>query len=1050
MKFGSYLEDNATPEWARVYIDYRGLKKQIRRISARMHHEAENVDDGSSDDEDHGPSRRAADTSGRTQIGTARPTPERTSAHRTGLSTAPNTGVRPARSSLSESHSPLALTERHPATPATALTSDRPSPNYATITANSTSPGTGTGSGTTSAGPQTNTSVPTSILSNSQTRSTRPPPLDLGKPAIEGPDTCTQASHGPRCRGVEFSSVVRPASDDISSKSGVVTSAEGNGETKVEPKPVNSTEPGHPSDSSKRKKGGTGLMTGLSPKLSLLPARGQASVGVSPANTQDAPSSNRSIRSFKLPSPKLQARSCRTFDELYDTLEPDEQTFFDLLDEQLEKVDEFYSARETEATRRFHQLKDQLSELAEHRRIFHDQYPDGVPDWEAKMGRALQIPGYDEFWPSRMAQKLHLRQRSVYKDASRRNSTNSRATAIPSPLTGATTPSGSGSDAGIGNENGLRPGKLPRQYNPERYLKYKKELRTAVLEFYRALELLKNYRILNLTGFRKALKKFEKATKIQCLELYTEDRIGPCSFARGETIDTLIRETEELFTKHFEHGDAKRARLKLREGDQPMTHYLSVFRSAMMMGLGLPAMILGIVKVFDQKTRQDIPAWGALLQMYGGLFIPVFFGLLFELNLCAWVEARINYEFVMELNRPTLDYRSFMEIPSFLYVTLSYCFFFSFYQVGTSHVAVTTWPLAWTVLAVAFFINPLPIFRRRVRYWFIKVLFRVCTPGYSRVEFIAFFVADELNSLVYTFQNFMFMGCVYSKHWPGDQTFHVCKTGQSWPYALIAALPPLSRLIQCLKRYHDSGLSIHLINAGKYCSSILTACLFVHWRSQSKPHEGAPFIGWIIFATVSSVYTSIWDLVVDWSLLRPGCRGLRKDLGYPSRTWYYFAMVTNVLIRFIWVWYIPYHSRLSKLRSFIFAMLEMLRRWQWNFFRVETEHLGNADAYRVTREIPLPYRAAKRSEVDDDLSGMKSTKETPLMAKLKHFGATLVGDPSGRGPDALNVGARGHSAQREYEARRPGDYVRSSSTARPTAVQRTAARRSNPSDDSIV
>ncbi|KLT45695.1 EXS-domain-containing protein [Cutaneotrichosporon oleaginosum] len=669
------------------------------------------------------------------------------------------------------------------------------------------------------------------------------------------------------------------------------------------------------------------------------------------------------VGSLRLPSPKLQARSCRTFEELYDTLEPDEKAFFDLLDQQLEKVENFYSAREAEATRRFHQLSDQLKQLAEHRRLFHEQYPEGVPQWEAKMGRALQIPGYDEFWPSRVAQKLHLRH-SFVQEGSRRNSTNGRAAASSS--TGYITPtsrSGNGSDAGTAGVNGV--GKLPKQYDPERYMKYKKELRTAMLEFYRQLELLKNYRILNLTGFRKALKKFEKATRIQCLELYTEDRIGPCSFARGETIDTLIRQSEELYSEHFEHGDAKRARLKLREGDQPMTHYLTVFRSAMMMGLGLPA----------------------------------------TLNLAAWVEARINYEFVMELNRPTLDYRSFMEIPSFLFMTLSYCFFFSFYQVAPESVAVTTWPLAWT-----------------------------------------------LNSLVYTLQNFMFMGCVYAKHWPGDRTFHVCKTGQSWPYALLAALPPLSRLIQCLKRYYDSGLYIHLINGGKYCSSILSACLFVYWRGQEKPLDGAPFVVWIIFATVSSVYTSLWDLIVDWSLLRPGCRGLRRDLGYGSHLWYYFAMVTNVLIRFIWVWYIPHHAELTKLRSFVFAMCEMLRRWQWNFFRVETEHLGNADAYRVTREIPLPYRFTKRSDSEDDFgSSTSAVRSTPLMAKLRHLRATIVGESSaGRGPDALNVGARGHAAQREYEARRPGDLVRSSSLGRAAAVQRTPSRRTNASDDSNV
>jgi hypothetical protein len=46
---------------------------------------------------------------------------------------------------------------------------------------------------------------------------------------------------------------------------------------------------------------------------------------------------------------------------------------------------------------------------------------------------------------------------------------------------------------------------------------------------------------------------------------------------------------------------------------------------------------------------------------------------------------------------------------------------------------------------------------------------------------------------------------------------------------------------------------------------------------------------------------------------------------------YYVAMVNNVIVRFIFVWYAPAPGKVTKLRSFIFAVMEMLRRWQWNF-----------------------------------------------------------------------------------------------------------------------
>jgi hypothetical protein len=271
------------------------------------------------------------------------------------------------------------------------------------------------------------------------------------------------------------------------------------------------------------------------------------------------------------------------------------------------------------------------------------------------MGRMLPVPAQKPI----MRAAVHLRRNpfaAPSDDDSRLAASRSSTPRPITPLTAGSTANGNGGSgfgahSRAGSFNGdpktLREDertRIAKQYDPDRYQKSKKELRNAMLEFYRHLELIKNYRILNLTGFRKALKKFEKATHIQCLELYTEDRIATCSFSRGETIDSLIKQSEDLFTEHFEHGDGKRARNKLRQQDMPVTHYLTVFRSGIMLGLGAPAAILAIVKSFDPQTRDAILQHGALLQVYAALYMPVVFAMLFELNLQAWVEARINYE----------------------------------------------------------------------------------------------------------------------------------------------------------------------------------------------------------------------------------------------------------------------------------------------------------------------------------------------------------------------------------------------------------------------
>ncbi|WOO82310.1 Xenotropic and polytropic retrovirus receptor 1 [Vanrija pseudolonga] len=1045
MKFGQYLNDNATPEWKRAYIDYRACKKQIKRITARLEQadpEAADAGDSSGDD-DHGPSKpkgqRPPSTPGAASV----------TVGSGAATTSPATGAATPGAAAPDAKPPAAAgdtlspstTRSTYHTPASGLSSTGKSPGYGAM---GTSPRLASASG----------GVPLPPAP------THPPPLHLGEPALQSPTApaavepaAASAQRGKlprRLTGkgaagaaspgrVNFSPVVHayPAEVDISEggdsgraetspdDASHADTASTGGETAPLKRTTSSVHrsPGRTKASPRPKRSPSALHAGFSPQFQIVSPRVQPSAGLSTSGVSDAPSGSKSLRSFKLPSPRLQPRTASTFDELYETLAPDEQAFFDLLDHELDKVESFYHARELEAVRKGNELRQQLKELAEHRRVFHREYPQGTRDWEVAMG--LAIPASTNQAIERAVESaLHFRNPFKHHDGDNDTPASGKS-ASDTPNGNGHGENGGGRKSRDGDDKAARAA-AARQYDPERYQKYKRDLRGAMLEFYRHLELIKNYRILNLTGFRKALKKFEKATKIVCLELYTDDRIAPCSFARGEVIEGLIKETEDLFTEHFEHGDGKRARDRLRRQDENHTHYLSMLRSGIMLGLGLPPAVLAIVKSYDPETRRAIPAWDALLTIYAALYLPVLFAMLFELNLCAFVEARINYEFVMELSRPTLDFRSYLEMPTFFFMTLSYCFFFSFYRVATHNVAPTTWPAAWLVLIVVFFLNPLPIFRRRSRYWFLHVLWRVITPGYSRVEFIAFFIADELNSLVYTIQNVYFLSCVYGNHWP-DNAYGVCPSGTSWPYALLGALPPLVRLIQCLKRYHDSGLQIHLVNGGKYCSSILSGCLFIWWRSQGERRAHTSFVVWIIFATVSSIYTSAWDLIVDWSLLRPGYKLLRPDLGYAHPIVYYFAMVTNIIVRFIWVWYIPNTVIHPRLRSWMFALFEMLRRWQWNFFRVETEHLGNADAYRVTREIPLPYRRVDDDGSEDDIAATKKSlarraSTNPIAVKLRKMKHSLVGkDTSGRGPDALPVGARGNFAQREYEARRPGD-----------------------------
>jgi len=185
----------------------------------------------------------------------------------------------------------------------------------------------------------------------------------------------------------------------------------------------------------------------------------------------------------------------------------------------------------------------------------------------------------------------------------------------------------------------------------------------------------------------------------------------------------------------------------------------------------------------------------------------------------------------------------------------------------------------------------------------------------------------------------------------------------------LAALPLLARLMQSVKRYADSRLHTHLINGGKYGAGIISYFLYFHWRHQGSHLDGSSFALYCLFTTIYSLYASAWDFLMDWSIFQYRAKYplLRSEFMYSGQIlMYYFAIISNIAIRFIWISYIPRGGPNNTVKTFMAGMLEIFRRWQWNFYRLENEHLGNVDQYRVTREVPLPYSFDDIEDGDHD------------------------------------------------------------------------------------
>ncbi|TCD67423.1 hypothetical protein EIP91_012395 [Steccherinum ochraceum] len=699
--------------------------------------------------------------------------------------------------------------------------------------------------------------------------------------------------------------------------------------------------------------------------------------------------------------------------ELYQLLTTTQRSFFNKLDTELDKVEAFYVEREKEMLQRVQTLRVQLHELQAHRQEYYDSHRES--SW---MNFSIMRPKARLLNDRFRSPEGGGRRRRHYVNGRRSSkaSSSSRTNINKSPpLQGES----SGSDpesptshfshtANVSVDSpsqsstkNLRQsiqkraaGPLPAavvRHDPEDYYHAKKKLKKAVMECYRGLEILNNYQTLNIIGFRKALKKYEKTTKIPAQQAYTTEKIEPQTFSSTQAVEAMMKDLEELFAARFTRGDKKKALTRLRGGTQHQSHHFSTFRSGLMLGLAVPALVDGVVESklsynvsqcimltelpgFQHDTREALPAWDGLLFVYSILFVPVFFALLVGLNLQVWAASRINYVFIFELDlRTKLDHRQYYEIPAFLMCTLCYAFWLSFKRIGENNVDPTIWPLIWLALTAVVVFNPLSIWYKRSRYWLVKNTSKLLVSGAHRVEF-----ADFWMGLIFTLSNLYFIPCAYAGGL--DTNWQDCSSkNPRWgiPF-LLAILPLLARAVQSVRRYWDSRLPTHLINGGKYATGVIYYLTYFIWRN-SGGGRGSSFVAWIVFATCYSLYAGAWDLLMDWSLLRPHARYhlLRSDVLYTNAVpVYYFAIISNIILRFSWVFYIPAQGPNFLLRSFITAMLEVLRRWQWNFFRLENEHLGNVDQYRVTREVPLPYATYDGGDDSDDDEDRRSRKST--------------------------------------------------------------------------
>ncbi|KAI1746028.1 EXS family-domain-containing protein [Xylaria scruposa] len=714
-----------------------------------------------------------------------------------------------------------------------------------------------------------------------------------------------------------------------------------------------------------------------------------------------SPAPGRLRRLFSLGQQQLQkvdstARAAAYPLQAIDTVRQREREFFDFLDGELDKVEAFYRQKEVQAELRLAALREQLHEMRNRRtqeiaerRQRREHGGGGVDGADDSAGDSSGFDGRHLKWIDPIRSKL-------FKPGA-----NSKALArMPqTPVVGGGTMSGDARRDYI---------KRPQEHDVP-YRTAKRKLKLALQEFYRGLELLKAYALLNRTAFRKLNKKYDKAVNARPPYRYMNDKVNKAWFVNSEAIDGHIRAVEDLYARYFEKGNRKIAAGKLRRVNRRPTDESSIaFWNGLAIGIGavftIQGLIYGAELLFDPDPTVQSQA-SYLLQIYGGYFLILLLFSLFCLDCYLWTANKINYPFIFEFDpRHHLDWRQLASFPSFFLLLFGVFIWLNFTRYGGDDELWLYYPviLIFVSLLVIFF--PARVLFYRSRQWLAYSHFRLFFAGLYPVEFRDFFLGDIYCSLTYATSNVELFFCLYANYWENPP---LCNSSHSRLLGFFSTLPAIWRALQCIRRYYDTkNVFPHLVNCGKYVMTILSYVTLSLYRINNTHSNLALFI---TFSTVNGLYTSVWDLFMDFSLLQPDARHrfLRDILGLKRRWLYYVIMVVDPILRFGWIFYAIFTHDLqhNTITSFLVSLSEVIRRGMWALLRVENEHCGNVAQYKASRDVPLPYDLSH-----EPLMERTSTDEMPERSeedRPSDTANTETGTGTGRVPSRQDQGRPG-------------------------------------------
>ncbi|KAE8714640.1 long-chain-alcohol oxidase FAO1-like [Hibiscus syriacus] len=582
--------------------------------------------------------------------------------------------------------------------------------------------------------------------------------------------------------------------------------------------------------------------------------------------------------------------------------EDDVRAFFESLDEELNKVNQFYKTKEREFLERRETLNQQLQILKDLKQVI-----DGVRrrNSDALSRSPLTSPRNSDFSAPQVymivPQNLTRRRgdRRVRKNGVKfMNSTPAAATSGTKRENGgkpkvavridipATTPTRTilavtsmlWEDL-INNPMKQDPA-AGNFINRKKIQRAEKMIRTAFVELYRGLELLKTYGSLNMVAFTKILKKFDKEKSHEVLETTAAERLSHGHLFFGLFTGVFVSLLVYIVTAHSSGVFSPTTEAAYMETVYPV---FSVF---------------------------------ALLSLH--LF-------LYGCNLLMWKKTRINYNFIFEFAPNTaLKYRDAFLICTALMTSVVGALVIHLLLSAAAFPPTHVDTIPGILLLVGFYnfaVCPFDILYQPTRYRFLRIIRNIiCSPLY-KVLIVDFFMADQLTSQIPLLRYLESTACNFLTGSFKTHQYSTCKNGHVYRRLVyvISFSPYYWRAMQCAEDGSTNRIRTIWLTWGSI-SAMVAAGARLTYATQSN---------------------NLWN---PW---------LRDDLILKKKSIYFISIVSlkcsseSCLDR-------KHHavSDQSGSVAFVGLLLGFPRGHPTRpleFYRLENEHLNNVDKFRAIK-----------------------------------------------------------------------------------------------------